>query len=55
MSKRKLVLVESADKRSDGYVRWEGWEPGQQAVARFFDKDVAREFVKEWNLNREGA
>ena len=47
---RRLVLVEGSDKRTDGYVRCEGWKPGQQAVARFFDKEMGRWFVEMWNM-----
>lgn len=49
---RRLVLVRSADKRSDGYVRFEGWKPGDQAVAKFFDMELAELFVGAWNASQ---
>ena len=49
---RRLVLVRSADKRSDGYVRFEGWKPGDQAVAKFYDMELAELFVGAWNASQ---
>ena len=48
----RLVLVRSADKRSDGYVRFEGWKPGDQAVAKFFDLEAAEVYVNAWNASQ---
>jgi hypothetical protein len=45
----KLTLVRSADKRSDLYIRREGWKVGERAVARAFDQTIGRDLVDSYN------